>query len=118
MIGVSASLVCYGAVEFRKKVKWDDALDVWGIHGVGGILGVILTGVFAMKSINGVSGLMEGNVHQFLVELLGIAIVSAYSFVLTYLLLKFIKLFTPIRVKEENEKMGLDVELGESAYRI
>jgi len=118
LVGIAASLACYGAVELRKKANWDDALDVWGVHGVGGILGVILTGVFALKSINGVSGLIEGNVHQFLVELLGVAIVAAYSFVLTYLLLKLIKLFTPIRVEEEEEKKGLDVELGEKAYQI
>lgn len=118
VIGVAASLACYGAIEFRKKVKWDDALDVWGVHGVGGILGIILTGVFALRSINGVSGLIEGNVHQFLVELLGVAIVAAYSFVLTYLMLKLINVFMPIRVSEEEEGEGLDVELGEAAYQL
>ncbi|HED03609.1 MAG TPA: ammonium transporter [Candidatus Fraserbacteria bacterium] len=118
VIGVAASLACYGAIEFRKKVKWDDALDVWGVHGVGGILGIILTGVFALRSINGVSGLIEGNVHQFLVELLGVAIVAGYSFVLTYLMLKLISVFMPIRVSEEEEGEGLDVELGEAAYQL
>jgi len=118
VIGVGASLACYSAVEFRKKVKWDDALDVWGVHGVGGILGIILTGVFAESAVNHVSGLIQGNVHQFLIELLGVGIVAAYSFVLSYLLLKFVNVFMPIRVPENEEKQGLDVELGEEAYRL
>src|SRR6185295_13486567 len=65
VIGFAAGLTCYGAVVFRQKRGWDDALDVWGCHGVGGMLGVVLTGVFAVKGVNGVSGLIEGNTHQF-----------------------------------------------------
>lgn len=118
VIGVGASLACYAAIEFRKKVKWDDALDVWGVHGVGGILGIILTGIFAESAVNHVSGLIQGNVHQFLIELLGVGIVATYSFVLSYLLLKFVNVFMPIRVPENEEKQGLDVELGEEAYRL
>ncbi len=118
LIGIAASLACYAAVEFRKKAKWDDALDVWGVHGVGGILGIILTGIFAESAVNKVSGLIQGNVHQFLIELLGVGIVAAYSFVLSYLLLKLVNVFMPVRVEENEEKQGLDVELGEEAYRL
>ena len=64
-IGLLAAVICYYAVQFRIKRDWDDALDVWGVHGVGGALGVILTGVFASTAINSASGLSEGNWKQF-----------------------------------------------------
>ena len=64
IVGLAAGIVCYYAVQFKNSRGWDDALDVWGVHGVGGILGSILTGVFALSSVNGVSGLIEGDVHQ------------------------------------------------------
>ena len=96
---------------------WDDALDVWGVHGVGGALGTILVGVFATVAVNQLSGLIEGNVHQFLVQVLGVAIAIAYSFVMTYILLRLVNLFTPVRVSEKVEVAGLDSGLfGEEAY--
>jgi len=61
LIGIAAGFVCYWAVHLKNKLGWDDALDVWGVHGIGGVLGTILLGVFAMSSINGQSGLIEGN---------------------------------------------------------
>src|SRR5262249_22557230 len=97
--------------------RWDDALDVWGVHGVGGGLGTILTGVFASVAINKVSGLAEGNAHQFLVQVAGVAIAAAYAFAVTYGILWVINRFEPVRVSTETEVAGLDKILhGEVAY--
>jgi Amt family ammonium transporter len=117
IIGFLASVFCYAAIQFRMKMDWDDALDVWGVHGVGGALGTILTGVFAVASINGVSGLIEGNVHQFGVQALAVGIAIVYSFGVTYLILKIQGLFGSVRVPEKVELEGLDAGLhGETAY--
>jgi Amt family ammonium transporter len=117
VIGIICALVCYGAIRLRGRMGWDDALDVWGVHGVGGALGTILVGVFAGVAVNNVSGLIEGNVHQFLIQLLGAGIAIAYSFVVTYVLLRLVNLITPVRVTEEIEIGGLDEGLfGEEAY--
>jgi Amt family ammonium transporter len=117
VIGIICAFVCYGAIQLRGRMGWDDALDVWGVHGVGGALGTILVGVFAGVAVNKVSGLLEGNVHQFLIQLLGAGVAIAYSFVLTYVLLRLVNLITPVRVPEEMEIGGLDEGLfGEEAY--
>jgi Amt family ammonium transporter len=117
VIGLLAGIVCYYAVQFRMKRDWDDALDVWGVHGVGGALGVILMGVFASSTINGVAGLIEGNVQQFGVQVLAVVITCAYSFGVTYAILKVLNIFEPVRVSAEAEAEGLDTFLhGETAY--
>ena len=117
LIGLITAFVCYGAILLRSRMGWDDALDVWGVHGVGGALGTILVGVFGTVAVNQLSGLIEGNVHQFLVQILGVAIAIAYSFVMTYILLRLVNLFTPVRVSEKVEVAGLDSGLfGEEAY--
>jgi Amt family ammonium transporter len=119
IIGALAGLICYSAVQFRIGRKWDDALDVWGVHGVGGGLGTILTGVFAVAAINKFSGLIEGNASQFGVQVLGVAIAAIYSFVVTYGILKLVNLMTPVRVPMEQERDGLDAALhGEAAYDL
>lgn len=119
IIGLASGVICYLAVQLRMKLDWDDALDVWGVHGVGGILGSILVGVFASSSVNGVSGLIEGNVHQFLVQVEGVVIATVYTFVVTFVILKVINAFSPVRVSEEEEKIGLDHALhGETAYDL
>lgn len=118
IIGLVAGFVCYYAVQLRIKLDWDDALDVWGVHGVGGILGSILVGVFAVKSINGIGGLLEGNVHQFLIQIVGVSIISMYAFVVTRIILKVINIFVPVRVTVDEEKIGLDISIHhEEAYR-
>lgn len=118
-IGSLSSIVCYAAVQLHKKIKLDDALDVWGVHGVGGILGSILVGVFASSAIHGVNGLLHGDVHQFLIQLLGVAITAGYTFVVTFGMLKVINIFTPVRVDEKSEAAGLDEALhGENAYEF
>ncbi len=118
IIGLLAGFVCYYAVQLRIKLDWDDALDVWGVHGVGGILGSILTGVFAVESINGIGGLINGDVHQFLIQTAGVLIISAYAFVVTFIILKVVNKFVPVRVSEYEEQRGLDISIHhEEAYR-
>lgn len=117
IIGVIAAFVCYGAIQLRIKWDWDDALDVWGCHGVGGLLGTILLGVFAVSSVNGVSGLIEGDVRQFAIQLLAGVLTAAFSFFVTWAALKIINLFSPVRVPDVVEVNGLDEgQFGEQAY--
>ena len=119
IVGLAAGIVCYYAVQFKNRRGWDDALDVWGVHGVGGILGTILTGVFAASSVNGVSGLIEGDVHQFLIQLGATVFAGVYAFAVTWLILKVVNCFLPVRVSEEAEEEGLDEALHhEEAYHI
>lgn len=119
IIGVLAAFTCYGAIQFRIKMGWDDALDVWGCHGVGGLLGVILTGVFAVSSVNGVSGLIEGNVRQFGIQVFAGIFVAAFGFGLTWLILKIMNHFSPVRVPDSVEVNGLDEgQFGEQAYTL
>lgn len=117
LIGIAAGAVCYYAVEFKNKIGWDDALDVWGVHGMGGVLGTILLGVFASASITGQSGLLEGNVSFFFKELVAVVISAGYAFLFTYLMLIIINTITPVRVSESEEDLGLDdSQHGEVAY--
>jgi Amt family ammonium transporter len=119
VIGLLSGAVCYYAIQLRVKLEWDDALDVWGVHGVGGALGSIAVGIFAVSSVNGASGLIEGNVHQLLVQLLAVVITAVYAFVVTLLILKVTNIFTPVRVSELQEKEGLDVSIHkEVAYHM
>lgn len=119
IIGILSSIVCYLAVQVRIKLDWDDALDVWGVHGVGGILGSILVGVFAESVVNGTSGLVQGNVHQFLIQVFGVVFTGVYAFVVTYLILKVINVFDSVRVPETMEIRGLDTSIhGETAYEF
>ena len=119
IIGVLAAFVCYGAIQMRARWGWDDALDVWACHGVGGLLGTILTGVFAASAVNGVGGLIEGNVRQFGVQVLGAVVTAGFAFGITWASLKIINMFQSIRVSEEVEASGLDQGLfGEEAYTL
>lgn len=115
VIGLAAAFVCYGAVQFRRKKGLDDALDVVGVHGVGGILGSLLVGVFAQQMIGGVDGLIAGNARQLLVQLIAVLVVAAYSAIVTFVLLKVINKITPLRASESLEKAGLDTEFQEEA---
>jgi ammonium transporter, Amt family len=121
IIGILAGSLCYGAVKFKERMKWDDALDVWAAHGVGGILGCIMLGVFASVAVNaaGADGLVHGNAKFFGVQVLTVLIVGAYSFVVTWAILKVINRFQPVRVPDDVELKGLDSELhGEAAYTL
>jgi len=117
VIGIAAGSLCFIAVQFKNRWGWDDALDVWGVHGMGGVFGTILLGVFASSSINGQSGLLEGNVSFFFKEIVAVVAASAYAFVFTYVMLIVINYITKVKVSSEHEDMGLDTALhGEQAY--
>lgn len=120
IIGILAGLVCYFAVHMKNKLGWDDALDVWGVHGVGGALGTILLGVFASSAINPAitnQGLIFGDTTLFIKETVAVIGTAVYAFIFTYLMLALINKLTPVRVKEEEELIGLDESLhGEKAY--
>jgi len=119
IIGTVAGLVCYFAVQLKNKMRWDDALDVWGVHGIGGVLGTILLGVFASKAVNaaGADGLWFGNGEFFFKQFVAVVAASAYAFVFTYIMLSLINMITRVRVSEEEEELGLDAALhGEKAY--
>jgi len=119
IIGIAAGVVCYFAVSLKNKLGWDDALDVWGVHGVGGTLGVILLGVFANSQVNsaGADGLLLGNGGFFLKETVAVLGASAYALIFTYVMLKLINMITPVRVLDIEEETGLDESLhGEVAY--
>jgi Amt family ammonium transporter len=118
-IGILAGIVCYYAVALKNKLRWDDALDVWGVHGVGGFLGILCCGLFASTAFNpaGVNGLFHGNPHFFLVQLAAVCISSVWAFVFTYGMLWIIDRVTPVKVDEAGQMQGLDQALhGEIAY--
>jgi Amt family ammonium transporter len=119
LIGLVAGVVCFGAVALKNRLRWDDALDVWGVHGVGGFLGILLLGLFATTSFNpnGVNGLFAGNPHFFLVQLAAVLLSSVWAFGFTLGMLWLIDRITPVRVAGATEEMGLDEGLhGERAY--
>ncbi|MEZ5081939.1 MAG: ammonium transporter [Bacteroidales bacterium] len=117
VIGISAGTICYIAVQFKNKLGWDDALDVWGVHGIGGVLGTILLGVFAVEAVGGQTGLIEGDVAFFMKEVVAVVAAAAYAFLFTYLMLIIINAITPVKVSEAEEELGLDDSLhGEKAY--
>ena len=87
------------------------SLDVFGVHGIGGATGTILAGVFAVAAVGDTAGLLEGNSGQVLIQLYGIGVTLAWSGVVTFVLLKVIGFFLPLRVREEDERIGLDVSL-------
>jgi Amt family ammonium transporter len=116
VIGMVAGGVCYWACTKLKIIcRYDDSLDVFGVHGVGGATGTILAGVFAVAAIGDTAGLIEGNGRQVLIQLYGVAVTLAWSGIVTFVLLKLVGFFLPLRVREEDERIGLDVSLhGES----
>ena len=119
LIGILAGSIPYAAVAFRQRRNWDDALDVWGVHGIGGIVGILALGLLATKSMNpaGADGLLYGNSSFFVTELVGLLVGIAWAFIVTYALLWTINKVTPVRVSHDDEQAGLDNALhGETAY--
>ena len=119
IIGIAAGVICYYAVAMKNKLHWDDALDVWGVHGVGGFLGIVLLGVFADKAFNpaGTNGLLYGNHAFFFKQLAATVFSSVWAFGFTFGMLKVIDIFTPVKVTQSEEQSGLDsFEFGERAY--
>jgi Amt family ammonium transporter len=119
VIGAGASLVCYFAILLKARSGLDDALDVWGVHGVGGTFGALMTGVFATTLVNpnGGNGLIYGNPSQLGVQAVAVGVVWVYTFVLTLLILKLLDRTLRLRVDEKEEALGLDMaQHGEEAY--
>jgi Amt family ammonium transporter len=120
-IGAGAGVFCFLAVRLRSKVNVDDSLDVWACHGVGGTWGALATGLFATVAVNsgGANGLFYGNPRQFLIQLATVAVVWAYAFVATWVILKVLYGLMGLRLKAGEEVAGLDLSLhGEEAYRL
>jgi len=118
IIGMAAGAVCYGAIILRERLKIDDALDVWAVHGVGGTLGAILTGVFAVAAVGGFSGLIDGNGNQVVKQFIAVAATWIYSGVVTFIILKVVDHFVGLRVDESEEEAGLDSsQHGEVAWQ-
>ena len=120
IIGLVAGVICNLVANWRAgRSRIDDALDVFACHGVGGIWGSIATGLFASAAINGASGLFFGNPGQMIPQLVAIGVVVPFAFFGSYLLLKFVNIFSPLRVSEEAEDAGLDLaEHGEEAFQL
>ncbi|HPF35171.1 MAG TPA: ammonium transporter [Candidatus Krumholzibacteria bacterium] len=120
IIGVAAGLVCYLAVELKNKLRWDDALDVWGVHGVGGALGIVMLGVLGSTAVNpaGADGLIHGGSAFFVKQVAAIAGSSLYAFVFTYGMLWLINLITPVRTTETEEGTLDEALHGETAYEV
>ena len=112
VIGFVAGAFCFWAcTKLKQKLGYDDSLDVFGVHGIGGLTGTFLTGVFAVAAVGETAGLLEGNGKQVLIQLYGIGVTIVWSGVLSFVLLKLIEFFIPLRVRTEDEQMGLDVAL-------
>jgi Amt family ammonium transporter len=121
VIGAGAGVFCFLAVRLRSKVNVDDSLDVWACHGVGGTWGALATGLFATVAVNsgGANGLLYGNPRQLLIQLATVAVVWAYAFVATWIILKVLYGLMGLRLKAGEEVAGLDLSLhGEEAYRL
>jgi Amt family ammonium transporter len=121
-IGVMVSVVCFVAVSFVKhKFGYDDSLDAFGIHGIGGTLGAIATGLFACKAINpaGADGLFYGNPKQLVIQLIAVGVTAVYAFIATWVIFKLVDKFIGVRVSEKEEAMGLDLtQHNERAYTM
>ena len=109
VIGAIGGSICYGMLLFRIRKGLDESLDAWAIHGMGGLWGAIATGIFAVAAVNGTSGLIEGNVHQFIANATGAFAALIYAFVVTYVLAVIIDKTIGLRVTEEEEYVGLDI---------
>jgi ammonium transporter, Amt family len=121
VIGFGAGIVCYAAIQLRERIHVDDALDVWAVHGIGGTWGALATGLFATVAINSgaANGLFYGNPKQVLIQLAAIGAAWGWAAVGTFVILKVVNIFVPLRVQEEEELLGLDIsQHGEPAYAL
>ena len=122
IIGILASIVCFiGVAIIKPKFGYDDSLDAFGVHGIGGILGTLSAGLFASVAINpaGANGMFFGNPKQFFIQLVGVLVTAVYTFAVTFVIYKLVDVFFGIRVKEKDEAIGLDLtQHRERAYTI
>lgn len=119
LIGSITSVCCFFAVSLRAKLRFDDSLDTYPVHGVGGTIGAILTGVFATKAVNefGNNGLLFGNPQQVVTQIIGVLATYVFAAVGTFIILKLLSLVMPLRVDDSIEEQGLDInEHGEEGY--
>jgi Amt family ammonium transporter len=117
VVGLVAGGICYSATLLRERLKIDDALDVFAVHGVGGTLGAVLTGVLAVGAIGGVSGAIEGNLAQVGTQLIAVLATYAYAGIATFVIVKVVDLLLGLRVTSASEEVGLDLAVhGEAAY--
>ncbi|WZO96805.1 ammonium transporter [Isosphaeraceae bacterium EP7] len=121
LMGLAVCFLCYGAIMLKSKLDYDDSLDVFGVHGVGGAFGAVAVGIFAVKNIvPGVSspgGLLDGHANQLGIQALSLGAAAAYSFGVTFILLKFVDLVIGLRVDADDEEAGLDLsQHGERGY--
>ncbi len=115
-IGLGAGVICYISVLLKGKFGYDDSLDAFGVHGVGGIWGAIATGIFACHNA---TGLLSGNVHQFIVQVIAVAVSIVYAGFMTFVILKVIQAIIGLRVEAEEEVTGLDLTShGETGYKL
>jgi Amt family ammonium transporter len=117
-IGIMVSIVCYySIVLIKSKLRFDDSLDVFAVHGMGGIWGALATGIFASSAVSGVPGLLEGNGLQVLTQFIGIVAVAGFAFIVTLILGKLVDVTVGLRVGQSEEMVGLDLaQHGERAY--
>jgi ammonium transporter, Amt family len=121
LIGLGAGSLCYLAMQLRPRLKVDDALDVWAVHGVGGTWGALATGLFASVAVNaaGANGLFNGNPGLLVSQLLAVGATWLYAGVATAVIVKLLDLTMGLRVKEHEEALGLDAsQHGEIAYQL
>ena len=116
LMGLAAGLVCYGGILLKAKLKYDDSLDAFGVHGIGGTFGAIMTGVFATV---GATGLLSGNFKQLMTQLIAVVAAGAYAFIVTFILAFVLEKTIGLRVEKEDEIMGLDqTQHSESGYNM
>jgi Amt family ammonium transporter len=120
-IGLLGGAACYVGVTLKNRFRFDDTLDTFGVHGVGGTVGALLTGVFCTVAVNsgGANGLFYGNPKQLLPQAIGVGATIVYSVVVTWILLKVVDAVIGLRVTHEEEEQGLDwTQHGESGYNL
>ena len=121
LIGLGAGVLCYGAIQLKERLRVDDALDVWAVHGVGGTWGAIATGLFASSAVNSAAsdGLFYGNPAQLFTQIVAVCAAWAFAGGMTWVILKVIDLVIGLRVPEQEEVLGLDLsQHGEPAYQL
>jgi Amt family ammonium transporter len=118
LIGLFVGGLCYSATLLRARLKVDDALDVFAVHGVGGMFGAVATGVLATGAINAYPGLIDGNPGQVVVQLIAVGATVAFAAVSTFVIVKVVDFILGIRVGMKDEEVGLDIAVhGEAAYQ-
>ena len=120
VIGLIAGGLCFSATLLRERIKVDDALDVFAVHGVGGTFGAVATGIFATAAIQpAYTGLLEGNGQQLVNQLIAVGVTIVYAVIATFVIVKVVDVVLGIRVNAESEEAGLDLSVhGEVAYQV